>query len=484
MKTLNRQNSNLDTVSPERIMQFGGGNFLRAFTDWMIDILNDSTDFSGSVVIVKPTERGDYSDLDAQDGLYHLALDGVQNGQVLSDVVMVKSVSRTIQPYTQWDDFMELATSEDLRFIISNTTEAGIQFSSKDKLTDQPPHEFPGKLTQWLYARFKYFNGNSEKGCIILPCELIENNGDALHDVVLQYADSWELGEDFVQWVNESNYFYNTLVDRIVSGFPSKRGVQLLERVGYKDKMLVAGEFYHNWTIQGHPIIQSELPFDKTDLNVHFVDNLADYRELKVRILNGAHTSLVPVGYLAGVRTVKEAMSHEYLEKFVLNVLQQEVKPTLVNISEAEKQSFINSVIDRFKNPTLEHKLMDISLNSFSKFKARLLPAFTDYVASNNTFPKGIAFALTSMILFYKGSFQDEAIELRDDAQNLAFAFNVWTEYDEDQYELRQVIERFLIELDVMKVPGLDGKSLLDFMEKIALGILADGVEATLKASL
>lgn len=328
MNSLNRTTANKPVQHPVKIMQFGGGNFLRAFCDWMFDVLNKSTDFNGSIAVIKPTKRGDYDALRKQEGLFHVALDGIHQGKLISEVTLVESVSKVIQPYTQWDEYLKLAEEPTMRFVVSNTTEAGIKFSKYDSLTDQPHHEFPAKLTLWLHHRFKYFKGATDKGCVLLPCELIENNGDVLQRIVLDYAIDWGLESEFREWILKANYFCSTLVDRIVSGFPEVRKQQITAQIGFNDDLLVAGEYYHSWIIKADDIVQKELPFAKTDLNVQFVDDLSTYREMKVRVLNGAHTSLVPVGYLAGIRTVKESMDDSLIYNHVHQILSEEIKPT------------------------------------------------------------------------------------------------------------------------------------------------------------
>ncbi len=426
MKPLNRTTSNKTQKAPERIIQFGGGNFLRAFTDWMIDILNKETDFNGSVVIVKPTEKGDYDALKKQEGLFHVAIDGVREDALVSKVVLVESVSRVIQPYTHWDEYLDLAKNPDMRFIISNTTEAGIKFSTSDTLQNIPPKEFPAKLTIWLYHRFQHFEGAIDKGCIILPCELIEQNGDTLKSTILEYATHWNLGVKFISWIKESNYFYNTLVDRIVSGYPKERSKAILEKTGYEDSLLVAAEDYHSWVIQGDKIIQKELPFAHTSLNVKFVDDIKAFREMKVRILNGAHTSMVPVGYLSGLRTVKEVMDDSLTNQFVSEILSQEITKTLQGFSTSELDDFVKTTLDRFRNPTLKHFLISISLNSTSKFVARLLPALKEYVVANNHLPKRIVFALSCLFRFYQGTYDGENIALNDNPIVLASFEKQW----------------------------------------------------------
>ncbi|WP_236958672.1 tagaturonate reductase [Joostella atrarenae] len=431
-------------------MQFGGGNFLRAFCDWMFDVLNKTTNFNGSVAIVKPTKSGDYTALRTQEGLFHVALDGVRNGKLISEVTLVESISTIIQPYRQWDEYLALAEAPEMRFIVSNTTEAGIKFSSTDQQTDCPPDEFPAKLTLWLHHRFIHFNGAADKGCILLPCELIEDNGEALKSSILEYVKLWDLSQEFEAWIVNHNHFCSTLVDRIVSGFPEDRKGAIINQIGFNDDLLVAGEDYHSWIIKGHDLVQEELPFAKTDLNVQFVDDLSDYREMKVRILNGAHTSLVPVGYLAGLRTVKQSMDDALVKNHVLEVLSSEIKPTLTNFTESEVDAFINAVIDRFKNPTLKHFLLTISLNSTSKFQARLLPAFKEYTTLNGTFPKRMAFSLACMIRFYKGSFNNEIININDDAKALKFFKSEWSKVDEGRQTLSELVQNTLANKNIV----------------------------------
>ena len=444
MQKLNRTTANKTTIAPERVMQFGGGNFLRAFTDWMFDVLNKETNFNGSVVIIKPTKRGDYDELKQQEGLFHVALDGIRNGELVSTVSLVESVSRVIQPYTEWDAYLKLAESETLRFIVSNTTESGIKFSDSDTLDDNPPHEFPAKLTVWLHHRFTFFKGEKDKGCIIMPCELIEQNGDVLKETVLQYAKHFELGTDFITWIETANYFCNTLVDRIVSGYPEDRAKDILNTIGFEDKLLVAGEDYHSLIIQGHEIVQKELPFSQTNLNVQFVKDVRAYREMKVRILNGAHTSLVPVGYLSGLRTVKESMDNALILQFVNQVLSEEITKTLQNFPEDELQRFVNAVLDRFKNPTLKHYLISISLNSTSKFMARLYPALKEFSAAKGVLPKRIVFSLSCLIRFYKGEYNNESIAINDATETLDAFKNNWMQKDLGAISMLEMVQNIL----------------------------------------
>jgi len=467
--------------TPERILQFGGGNFLRAFMDWMFHVLNNETSFKGNVVIVKPTKRGDYTELKKQKGKFHVALDGIKDGKLVSDLVLVESVSRSIQPYTEWDEYLNVAENPDMRFVVSNTTEAGIQFSSSDKLNDTPPHEFPAKLTVWLYHRFQHFEGDTTKGCVMLPCELIEKNGDTLKSVILQYAEHWKLGIKFINWIDRHNYFCNTLVDRIVSGYPTERASTLLKQASFDDALLVAGEQYHSWVIQGAAIVQKELPFDKTNLNVQFVDDITEYRDMKVRILNGAHTSMVPVGYLSGIRTVKEVMEDSEISKFIEELLSEEITTTLANIPSEELSDFVNDTLDRFRNPTLRHFLINISLNSTSKFVARLLPTLKDYVATNKQLPKRIVFAFSCLVRMYEGTYNQESIALNDKTTTLAFFKSNWKQNKDGSLPLDTMVSNLLKNVEIW---GEDLDAINGFSKAVSENLqLIDqiGVKAVIK---
>ncbi len=431
-------------------MQFGGGNFLRAFVDWMVDILNNEIDFNGGIAIVKPTAGGDYSELKAQDGLFTIILDGIKNGELVAEKSLVTSVQKVVNCYTEWETYLNLAKNPDVRFIVSNTTEAGIKFTKDDKFIDGPPTEFPAKLTVWLHHRFRHFEGDTLKGCILLPCELIEDNGDALKKCVLAYADNWQLGNEFREWIESANHFCSTLVDRIVSGYPKDRAEKIQEELGYEDELLVAGEYYHSWVIQGPDDVQKELPFSQTDLNVEFVDDLVPYREMKVRILNGAHTAMVPVGYLAGIRFVKEAMDDKTVSSYVASLLLEEAAQTL-DFPDDIKRKFVSDVLDRFRNPLLEHQLISISLNSTSKFTARLLPTLKDYYANEGKLPKRIVFGLSALIRFYKGEIDGEFIPLKDDQKVLDFFATQWNKYDSNELSLKELSQSILSNTSIWK---------------------------------
>jgi tagaturonate reductase len=445
---------------PLRILQFGGGNFLRAFVDWMIDVLNEQTDFNGAVAVVKPTSRGDYDELRAQEGLFTVALDGIRQGELMAERRVVTCVQQVIQPYLDRAAYLATAELPELRFIISNTTEAGIQFREEPMPTEGMPTEFSAKLCLWLHHRFQHFGGDGRgRGCIVLPLELIENNGDELRDCILQYARHWCLSEAFQQWMVEENHFCNTLVDRIVSGYPADRAAAIAAETGHEDPLLVAGEYYHSWVISGPELVAQELPFGKTDLNVTFTNDLDAYREIKVRILNGAHTSIVPTGYLAGLEAVGDVMADEKMNTFLESVLNDEIIPSL-NYPEAELKAFAADVLDRFRNPSIHHKLMDISLNSTSKFRTRLLPSLLAYQAKKGALPAGILRAFAALIRFYRGDRNGEPIALRDDADRIAFLKTEWANVLSGQQPLHQLTSNVLgradwWDIDLNTVPGL-----------------------------
>ena len=300
MKTLNRRDFP-GAQYPERIIQFGEGNFLRAFVDWQIDLLNEHTDLNSGVVVVRPIETSFPPSLSTQDGLYTTIIRGLnEKGEAVSDARLIRSVNREISVYSEYDEFLKLAHNPEMRFVFSNTTEAGISYHAGDKFDDAPAVSYPAKLTRLLFERFSHFNGAQDKGWIIIPCELIDYNGDALRELVLRYAQEWALPEAFIQWLDQANSFCSTLVDRIVTGYPRDEVAKLEEELGYHDGFLDTAEHFYLFVIQGPKSLATELRLDKYPLNVLIVDDIKPYKERKVAILNGAHTALVPVAFQAG----------------------------------------------------------------------------------------------------------------------------------------------------------------------------------------
>ena len=432
---LTRHTAGVAAPLPAKILQFGGGNFLRAYFDWMVELMNERTDFAGGVVVVKPTEGGHYADLIVQDGLFHVVLTGISDGALLSETRLVTCISDVVHPYANFGRFVETAGT-DITYLVSNTTEAGIRFVTEPWPLDRCAGEFPGKLTQWLYFRWQ----GGGKGCHVLPLELIEDNGNQLKDCVLQYARHWELEPEFQQWVDTANRFYNTLVDRIVSGYPD-RADELCRRLGFRDKLLVAGEYYHSLIIEAPPTGIPGLPLKEAGIDVVYTEDLAPYRERKVRLLNGAHTAMVPTGYLAGLDTVGEVMNDSKMSAYLSRLLYDDIIPTL-DQPEEELEAYAAAVLDRFRNPSIEHRLLDISLNGTHKFRTRLLPSLLDHRHKFNALPPGIVRALSALLVFYRGLRGAETIPLRDDADRLAFFQREWETAQSPQQLVTAVLGR------------------------------------------
>ena len=427
-KKLDRASAGTAAAPPTRILQFGEGNFLRAFADWMIDILNEETSFNTGVEVVQPISKGMGQMLNDQDGLYHVVLQGLRDGREISETRMVTCISRCINPYEEFDNFLSSSENPHLRFIISNTTEAGIAFNAMDIRPDILAVSFPGKVAQLLWHRYEFFNGDKELGLIFIPCELIDKNGSALKQAVLQYAELWKLPHHFVKWINESNTFCNTLVDRIVPGFPKENISEIREKIGYEDQLVVKAEPFHLWVIEAPDFVKEELPFDTAGLEVKFVDDITPYRTRKVRILNGAHTCLVPVAYLSGFRTVMESVNDEATGQFIRKAIFEEIIPTL-DLPNDELEEFANDVIERFQNPSIRHELLSIALNSISKFKVRVLPSILEYHKRKGKLPPNLIFSLAALIRFYKGDWEGEKIPLNDSPDVLEFFRDSWNNY-------------------------------------------------------
>lgn len=427
MKKLNR--TNVDTKQyPVKVLQFGDGNFLRGFADWMVQKLNDETAFSGSVVTVAPLRRDRPSVPDGQDNLYHVVLRGITEGQAIDSVQLISCVTQCLNPYAQFDQFIGTADIPTLCFVISNTTEAGISFNEGDTL-DKPADAFPAKVTQLLYRRFQNFQGDRSKGLIFLPCELIENNGSMLRKLVLRYAAEWSLPERFTAWVNHACLFCNTLVDRIVTGYPAAYAPQIEHRTGFEDKRMVAAEPYHLWVIEADESLQEMLPVKDTQLNIKFTSNLAPYRISKVRILNGAHTAMTMVGYLRGLRTVQEAIEDPWMAVFLQELVAEEIIPT-VPLPVDEVTRYAHQVFARFRNPDIRHELKSIALNSVSKFKTRLLPTLLDYHTATGKLPARLVQTFAALIVFYRGSWRGEILPVHDNAEALTAMAECWAHPD------------------------------------------------------
>jgi len=448
---------------PEKVIQFGEGNFLRAFVDWQFNELNKKGIFNGKVVLVQPLDKGMIDVINEQDGLYTLLLRGIQNGKETENTDVITSVSRGINPYEDWNGFLECAANPELRYMVSNTTEAGIAYSSLPFPVNDCPATFPAKAAAFLYERFKKFNGDENKGLIILACELIENNGSALKKYILKHAEDWKLGNDFISWIENANYFCNTLVDRIVPGYPKDEIKEITLKLSYDDKIIVAAEIFHLWVIEGDERIKDELPFAKAGLNVVWTDDIQKYRTLKVRILNGAHTTFTIPSFLSGNDTVKESINDEALGKFINEAIFNEILPIL-NFPEEKKLQFAENIIERFQNPFIKHYLLSISLNSISKFKVRVLPSLLEYNKKFNRLPDVLTFSLASLILFYRNNFLNynklvlRNYEINDDPAVIAFFKDLGPESDTPEAIKLTLSNKDFWDADLNQIEGLTEK--------------------------
>ena len=390
----------------ETVIQFGEGGFLRGFADYFFQKLQDKGLFDGSVVIVQPIEKGMCSVLEQQGCEYNLFLRGIDNGQVVDEHTHIDIISRCVNPYDDFEAYMKLAENPDFRFIVSNTTEAGIEYVDSNQFTDAPARSFPGKLTQLLYKRFRL----GLKGFIILSCELIDHNGEELEKCCLRYAKQWELGEGFETWLVRENDFCSTLVDRIVTGFPRDEHEELCRRIGEQDNMMDTAEIFHLWVIQGNH--EDELPLQKAGFHVVWTDNVDPYKKRKVRILNGAHTSMVLGAHLYGLKTVGECLKDEKVSALLRKCIFREIIPAIGDTEDNRK--FGEAVLERFSNPFIRHMLLSIALNSVSKFRARVLPTILEYRDMFGSCPQGLTFSLAALMAFYRTDDANDSQEIMD----------------------------------------------------------------------
>jgi tagaturonate reductase len=454
MKLLNRKNVQAK-IYPERVIQFGEGGFLRAFVDWIIYNMNEKSNFNSSVVVVQPIEKGLVDVLNSQDGLYHLNLQGIDEGKKVDSIQLIDVISRGLNPYTHFGDYLKLSENPDMRFVISNTTEAGIAFDPDCKFDDAPAKSYPGKLTQLLYHRYKYFNGAADKGFIVFTCELIFHNGKELDKCIHQYIDLWNLEDGFKKWYEAACGVYCTLVDRIVPGYPKDTINQILEKIQVEDKLVDKAEIFHLWVIEAPESVAKEFPAREAGLHVLFVPDETPYHKRKVVMLNGPHTVLSPVGYLSGLNTVRECCEDPVIGKFVHKVQFEELAETL-DLPREEIQKFGEDVLDRFRNPFVKHYVTSIMLNSFPKFKTRDLPGLKTYLERKGVLPKGLVMGLAGICTYYKGGKRGEdEIVPNDDKKITDLLTGLWAEGCTDSVAEGVLGAEFIWDEDLNKVPGL-----------------------------
>ncbi|MCR4909506.1 MAG: tagaturonate reductase [Lachnospiraceae bacterium] len=391
-------------MSTEKVIQFGEGGFLRGFVDYFLHKLNEKGVWEGKVVIVQPIEKGMCDTLMKQNCEYNLYLRGIEEGKTVNERTRIDVISRCVNPYTDFEEYLKLAENPDFRFIISNTTEAGIEFPGTEGKDDAPARSYPAKLTQLLFRRFEL----GLPGFILIPCELIDDNADHLKDCILKYASLWKLPAEFSEWINKENDFCNSLVDRIVTGYPKDEAEELWKEIGYEDHMLDTAEIFHLWVIGGHH--EDELPLVKAGFHVVWTDDVHPYKRRKVRILNGGHTSMVLGAYLYGLTTVGECLKDETVSAFLKKCIFDEIVPTLGN-SETDI-SFGKAVLERFSNPFIKHQLLSIALNSVSKFEVRVLPTILEYREKFGAWPPALTFSMAALIAFYRTDAANDGEEI------------------------------------------------------------------------
>ena len=465
MKTVDQMVEASYSGRPERVLQFGEGNFLRAFVDWMIDKANQQGAFDGSVVVCQPIPQGATKQLAAQDCVYTVIVRGRESGKEVVDTRIVTSISRCVNPYEDYEALLQIARSPDLQVVVSNTTEAGIAYHAGDRLSDRPAVSYPAKLTAFLYERYKAFEGKGGE-LLVIPCELIDNNGKNLHALVRRYAAEWELEGAFLQWLAEYVHFTGTLVDRLVTGFPKGEEEALEAQLGYKDSLMVVCEPYHLFAIEGKQEWAGLLPIHKAVPTVVWTDDVSPYKLTKVRILNGSHTASALAGYLAGNETVLEVMANPGFRRYIHKLIYDEIIP-VTDVPKAELDAFAKEVEDRYDNPFLKHRLLDISLNSCAKFNARCLPTLLGNVEKNGIVPPLMSFALAGLIAFYNIRKEDEQYygtrpdgtryRVVDDDAVLAFFADQWSRGGPDRIVHSTLANQsFWSGKDLTGCPGLE----------------------------
>lgn len=422
---------------PEKILQFGEGNFLRAFVDWMVDKANARGVYQGSIVVCQAIPRGLADQINSQHGMYTVILRGREQDKPVKRCELVTSISRCINPYRDFEALMDTARSPELEIVVSNTTEAGISYHAGDRFTDCPPASFPAKLCRVLYERFAAFGGCRDKGLLILPVELIDDNGTRLRELVLRYAVEWKLGADFECWVREANCFANTLVDRIVTGYPGNEAEELWREMGYEDRLMTAGELFNLWVIEAGSEWRQRFPAgDGKDVNIIWTDCAVPYKKRKVRILNGSHTAVVPAAYIAGYDTVDQFLRDMDLARLEHDLIFEEIIPSISGAA-GDLIPFAVQVEERFRNPFITHYLADIQLNSCSKFCARCLPTILEYREKTGALPERMVLGLACLLRYLKVAKEGgcyvglrenkEAYAVHDDQQTLEFFAGIWS---------------------------------------------------------
>lgn len=469
---------------PETMLQFGTGAFLRGFVEYFLDVANQAGRRAGRVVLVGSTGSGRAGVLEEQDHLYTLATRGIENGAETERFRVIPVISRALSALEDWDEVLTFAASPDLTYVASNTTEVGITLDPDDDILANPPRSYPGKLTAVLFARAQAFAFSPDSGLVILPCELVESNGDTLRDIVLQLASSWNLGSQFIEWVASANIFCNTLVDRIVPGTPAPEELaRLQQRLGYQDALLTVAEPYRLWAVEGGEAVRTRLAPLAVDAGVRIVDDITPYRVLKVRILNGAHTIMTPAAWLCGCRTVQEAVDDPDMGTFIKSLVFDEILPGLGDdLDDAE--SFAGAVLDRFGNPYIRHELLGITFQQTTKFRVRVVPSISAFLDRFSRIPDAMAFGVACFLLFQHPD-HGPAVATRPQDDASAWWQEQWNGVDVgDATSLRAFVRNVLSDskhwgTSLSEMPGLD-----DAVAEHLIRLVEDGPRAALEYSI
>lgn len=447
---------------PEKVLQFGTGVLLRGLPDYFIDKANRSGIFNGRVVVVKSTDKGGTAEFDDQNGLYTICVRGIEDGQKVEENIISAAISRVLTASKDWSEILRLAANPAIEIIISNTTEVGIQLTD-DNILLEPPVSFPGKLLAVLLARFRAFGGDKSKGLVIVPTELIPDNGAKLKNIVKELATRHQLEADFTQWLEESNIFCNTLVDRIVPGKPDAQTLARLEQeLGYHDELLTMSEVYRLWAIEGDERVSKVLSFAEVDNGVVITPDIDIHRELKLRLLNGTHTLSCGVAVLAGIRTVKEAMDNPQMASFISALMQDDIAPAIpYPVGRKAAHEFSRKVLDRFRNPHIEHQWLSITMNYTAKLKMRVIPVLLRYYETASQAPENIAFGFAAYLLFmratevqngkYFGTLNGAQYPIND--ESAAYFYQVWQQKEGDELVDEVLRNRELWGTDLKALP-------------------------------
>jgi tagaturonate reductase len=462
---------------PEKVLQFGTGVLLRGLPDYFIDKANKQGIFNGRIVVVKSTATGDADAFEKQDGLYTLCIRGLENGAEIEENVVNASISRVLSAKSEWDKVLQCASDPGIEIILSNTTEVGIVLQEDDDIHSNPPVSFPGKLLAFLFERYKAFNGAKDKGLIIIPTELIPDNGTKLEAIVEELAHLNKLDYSFMDWLENCNYFCNSLVDRIVPGkLPLQKQHEVEHQLGYSDELMIMSEVYRLWAIEGNKEIAAKLSFAMADAGVIVEENIEKYRELKLRLLNGSHTFSCGLAFLAGFHTVREAMADEGFATYITKLMYDEIVPSITGdrISNTEANEFAAKVLDRYRNPSIDHQWLSITMQYSSKMQMRNLPIIDRYFDKFNKVPHYMALGIAGYILFmqtrkdatgkYWGNVAERNYLVTDD--KVAFCHDQWNKYKDGQLVHEILKNRDHWGVDLTLYPGLE-KAVADELDAL-----------------